>query len=153
MTILRSSHQPSPHIINMSNSDVPARLHPRTRKRKAETPEVSLLDHRIFTHGGTTSVIDSLPSQLNLRKRRAHPPPSKELEELTRENGYLREELALHQETRLAITKLHRKTIEAYQILQNALQEMSQKVATSEERLLQYWGIDIDEDASETVIL
>ena len=100
-----------------------------------------------------TSTIEKLPSQLQLNKNRSPPTRSKRIEELTRENGYLRQELAHHHETHCAMVTLHAKTVRAYKVLQEGLQELSQQVAGSERRLLEYWGIDLDDEGVEVTVI
>ena len=58
-----------------------------------------------------TSNIEKLPSQLQLNKNWSPPTQSQRIEEITRENGYLRQELAHHQETHCAMVTLHVKTV------------------------------------------
>ncbi len=74
------------------------------------------------------------------------------IHELTRENGYLREELAMYKDTRTALRELQERTKQAHQILNNALQDVSRRLARSERRLLDYWGVNIDGASEEAVI-
>ena len=74
------------------------------------------------------------------------------IHELTRENGYLREELAMYKDTRTALRELQERTKQAHQILNNALQDVSRRLARSERRLLDYWGVNIDDASEEAVI-
>lgn len=116
-------------------------------------PEVTSLDHQILSHGGTTSTVDYLPHRL--RKTKELPPPSAvtRIEELTRENGYLRKELALHHENRTTLMTLYAKSIEAHAILQQALENILQKVALSETELLRHWGIPLNDNGDEIHLL
>ena len=129
-------------------------LHPHgVRTLSGRPAEVTALDHHIATHGGTTFNIEKLLSRLQFSK--THPPQtqSKRIEELVRENSYLRQEIALYQETRGALMALHAKTIKAYELLQDGLQVLSQQVAQSEKRLLNYWGIDLDDEGMEVTVI
>ncbi len=74
------------------------------------------------------------------------------IHELTRENGYLREELAMYKDTRTALRELQERTKQAHQILNDALQDVSRRLARSERRLLDYWGVNIDGASEEAVI-
>ncbi len=74
------------------------------------------------------------------------------IHELTRENGYLREELAMYKETRGALRDLQEKSKKAHQILNDALQDVSRKIARSERRLLDYWGVNIDGASEEAIV-
>jgi len=128
--------------------------YPNIRHPRSGRPaEVTALDHHIASRGGMTSTIEKLPSQLQLNKNRSPPTRSKRIEELTRENGYLRQELAHHHETHCAMVTLHAKTVRAYKVLQEGLQELSQQVAGSERRLLEYWGIDLDDEGVEVTVI
>lgn len=74
------------------------------------------------------------------------------IHDLTRENGYLREELAMYKDTRTALLDLQERTKQAHQILHNALQDLSRRLARSEKRLLDYWGVNIDGASEEAAI-
>ena len=129
-------------------------IHPRNVRTVSGRPaEVTALDHHIATHGGTTSNIEKLPSRLQFSK--THPPrtQSERIEELVHENSYLHQEIALYQETRGALMALHAKTVKAYELLQDGLQVLSQQVAKSEKRLLDYWGIDLDDGGIEVTVI
>jgi len=115
--------------------------------------EVTALDHCIASRGGTTSKIEKLPSQIQVTKYRSPPNRDQRIEELTRENGYLRQELALYEETRDAMVSLHTKTTKAYKLLREGLQELSEKVALSEKSLLEYWGIDLNDEGMEVTVI
>ena len=115
--------------------------------------EVTALDHHIASRGGTTSKIEKLPSQIQLSKCRSPLNRGERIEELTRENGYLRQELALYEDTRDAMVCLHVKTTKAYKLLQEGLQELSQKIVLSERSLLDYWGIDLNDEGMEVTVI
>ena len=110
--------------------------------------EITTLDHRIHTRGGTTSNLDCLPHRLKIDKKQ---PTSSEqsIRELTRENGYLRQELALYKDIRLVLFDLQEKTKQANLTLQDALRDVTRKVARGEQRLLNYWGVHIDDGNEE----
>lgn len=101
--------------------------------------EINPLDHRIGIHGGTTSNLEYLPHRLKVNK---HPVSLEDrIRDLTRENGYLRQELALHKDIRRTLLELKDKTDKAQLYLRDALQDASSKVSRGEQRLLHYWGI------------
>ena len=79
-----------PHLLSI----YPA-LRPRRASGRAETSTAS--DHEIARNGGTTSSVGDLPSRLKVYKQQ-YPTPQKRIEELTREIGHLRQELAFYQE-------------------------------------------------------
>lgn len=74
------------------------------------------------------------------------------IHELTRENGYLREELVMYKDVSRAMRELQERTRKAHQILHEALQDTTRKLARSERRLLDYWGINLDEVSEEVAI-
>ncbi len=74
------------------------------------------------------------------------------IHDLTRENGYLREELAMYKDTRTALRDLQERSKQAHQILHHALQDLSRRLARSEKRLLDYWGVNIDGASEEAAI-
>lgn len=121
--------------------------------RSGRPAEITALDHHIAARGGTTSNVEKLPSQLQFNKNRSPPTRCQQFEELTRENGYLHQELAHHQETHRAMVTLHVNTVRAYKILKEGLQELSQRVAGSEKRLLEYWGLDLDDEGVEVTVI
>jgi hypothetical protein len=114
--------------------------------------EVTPLDHAIARHHGTTSNLDCLPHRLRISKEQVSATPMQRIHELTRENGYLREELAMYKDTRTALRELQERTKQAHQILNDALQDVSRRLARSERRLLDYWGVNIDDASEEAVI-
>ncbi|QRD90582.1 hypothetical protein F9C07_2283815 [Aspergillus flavus] len=79
--------------------------------------EVSTLDHIIAQHGLRTVKIEQLPS--SLQKSKTEPPPT--IEDLQREIGRLRQELAFHQDVQVAFIKLLDDSREAYRLIQEAL--------------------------------
>lgn len=123
------------------------------RPRSGRPTEVTALDHHIASLRGMASSIERLPSQQQLYKTRPPPTQSQRIEELTRENGYLRQELAHHQEMQCAMVTLLTKTVQAYKVLQEGLQELSQRVAGSEKRLLKYWGINLGNEGVEVTVI
>ncbi|KAF5862043.1 hypothetical protein ETB97_012189 [Aspergillus alliaceus] len=80
-----------------------------------------MLDHIIFQNGGSTVNIDRLPG--SLQKTKTEQPPT--VEDLYREIGRLREEVAFYQETHHAMMGLFEETREAYRLLRDALQAAS----------------------------
>ncbi|KAI9732149.1 MAG: hypothetical protein M1834_004245 [Cirrosporium novae-zelandiae] len=123
------------------------------RPQRGNPVEVTSLDHLIATHGGTTSTLQMSPRALQKAKDTPTGTPNSRLEELVREVGSLRQEIVYHQEVRAALLQLHEKTTRAFEILQYALQDMSEKVAASEKRFSEYWGIDLDAETAEIPIM
>ena len=95
----------------------------RQRLLGVDAAEITPLDHYIVMCGGTTSTIDMLPHRLNIMKKQ--PPQSllENLMELTYEIGYLRQEIARYKEVQDAMGLLYTKTVEAFQLLEHAMEE------------------------------
>lgn len=111
--------------------------------------EITSLEHVIEAHGGTTSGSDLLPHRLKIQKKTKYTSPAQEIDDLKRQNGYLLAEVALLKETRTTLSGLQFKTQEAYQLLRLALQEVTKKLASSERRLMEYWGINPNDGSTE----
>lgn len=110
------------------------------------------LDHIIAQKGGTTCAIDLLPSRLREAKYEI-PSLTTRLEELTKENGRLREEAACHEKVRDSFIQFYSKTLEAYRILHLSISELSGRLVEAENELADYWGFSIDETQQEDVTL
>ena len=104
-------------------------------------PELSALDARIARSGGTTSGVELQPHRLRERKQQASKPIRQREYDLVRENGYLRQEIVFYQESRNAMLAFHNQSTQAYEALQQAFRDLSDKMAVAEERLDRYWGI------------
>lgn len=122
---------------------------------KQQPPEITDLDARIAKGGGTSSSLDMLPVNLHETKNSDRRKSKKPVDDLVRENGYLRQEIVYYKESRIAMLEFHSKVMEAFQVLQRATQDLSEKMALSEGRILEYWGIDLNgggDDVDLTVI-
>ena len=83
---------------------------------------------------------DLLPRRLEITKKRERVDFAQRIHELTQQNGYLLAEVELLKETRLALKELQDQTQEAFWVLQAALHKVSDRIETSERRLMNYWG-------------
>ena len=111
----------------------------RSRTLSSTARVITPIDSRISSLGGTTSTLECLPHRLRISKSSQPISLEQRIEELTREAGHLRQELAYHKETRAACMKFFDVTNQAHQNLHNAIAEMSRKVAISEQRFENYW--------------
>ena len=111
----------------------------RSRTLSNTAGAITPIDSRIGELGGTTSTLECLPQRLRVSKASQRISPEQRIEELTREAGHLRQELAYHKETRAACLRFFEATRQAQQDLHNAIAEMSRKVAISEQRFENYW--------------
>lgn len=66
------------------------------------------------------------------------------MEELTKDNGFLRQELAYYKEVQHSLLALHYETTKISGMLEEALENFSQRVSESERPLLDYWNIRFD---------
>jgi hypothetical protein len=110
-------------------------------RRIEEYAEITPLDCEIFSRGGRTSMTDTLPQQLWLSKTKPCPSRDMRLEELTKENGYLREEIAMMKEIQSSTMIFLERAIEAQRMLEEGLKDIQRKRYQAEGRLLRYWGI------------
>ena len=90
-------------------------------------------------NGKRDAAIDLLPRPLAIYRRNGGS-SAQELEDLAKENGYLRAEVDLLKDTRRALSELQGKTREAFLILKGALEQLSEDLSESEQRLMSYWG-------------
>lgn len=104
------------------------------RKALGQPPEITKLDARIAKAGGTSSGLDMMPHRLKNTKKTNN----RTTEDLVRENSYLREEIIYYKEARNAMAAFHAKTFQSFGILQSALKDLSNKMAMSEEIILEY---------------
>lgn len=107
--------------------------------------EVTRLDHQILAGGGTTSTLENIPNRLRASKTKRPVSQKQWIEELTKDNGYLRQELAYYKERLSALLAIHHETTKASTLLEEALEKYSQRELEAEKLLLDYWNIDRDE--------
>ena len=114
------SFQIKPISMHLSPGRTPSR-----RPRGGSIPDVTALDHIIAGYRRTISTIDDLPYRLRILKNKQRPTPTQRIKELTREIGYLRQELAYYKDTRRALTKFFAITRSAHEALRRGLGEAS----------------------------
>ena len=119
------------------------------KKLSGERPEITKLDARIIEGGGTTSTADMMPCSL----QKAKTANDRSTRDLILENNYLRQEIVYYKQSREAMLAFHGDTLKSFQLLQAALKGLSHKMAMSEEFMLRYWGIDVNnmQDSDVTV--
>jgi len=115
---------------------------PIPKKASRDTVHITPLDYHIAQHGGLTASIERLPHLLQNAKSKTTTDTNQRLEELVRENGRLREEIAFHQDTQRALMSSYTASVEAFETLKESLQVTSERMLMSEQRLLKYWGIE-----------
>lgn len=102
------------------------------------------MDARIADAGGTSSRIELQHHRLRQAKTHDTRSIAAQLEDLVRENGYLRQEIAFYQESRNAMLAFHHQTLQSFHMMQSALRELSDRMALAEGRLERYWGIPLN---------
>jgi hypothetical protein len=128
------------------------RAHLSTNTKPQRHPqEITPLDNWILQKGGTTSTIERLPHRAREAKTR-HTTDQARIDELTWENSYLRAEVAQREDVCAALNDLRAKTIEAFQILRQALHDLSDRVQISDQKKAEYWGFSLDEPVCEDVL-
>lgn len=120
----------------------------RPRPSSGRAEDVTALDHQIARHGGTTSTLDNLPHRMKQGKE-DHQSREQHLVSLTRENGYLRQELAYYKDTREVLMQLYDAVRQSHQELKIALDQASRGVAISEQRLIKYWAGHVSDGSTE----
>lgn len=93
-------------------------------KTKNQPPETTSLDARVAQAGGTSSRIELQPHRLRQTKTQPYVTPAAQLEDLVRQNGYLRQELVFYQESRNAMLAFHHQVSGIYQSLNAALKDL-----------------------------
>jgi hypothetical protein len=107
--------------------------------------EITSVDHRIAFAGGLTSTTERLPQNQKTKN-----PPSnlhQRIEELVRENGRLRQEVCHAQEQARALLSLYTKSVDAQRILREATQATSDRLLHSDNELMRYFGVCLDDTA------
>jgi len=115
----------------------PSRHHQKPLPSQPE--EADILDYRSKQANAPGSTL--YPRRLSIRKKLRFIDPSQEIRGLREQNGYLRAEVAHLDETRCALSALQGKTQDAFLLLQSALEEVARKLARSDQRMMNYWGL------------
>ncbi len=114
--------------------------------------KVTSLNYIIAKYNNTTSNLDYFSHCLRISKEQISIISMQQIYKLIRENGYLREELAIYKDTRTTFRELQKRFKKTYQILNNTLQDISRRLVRSERRLLDYWDVNIDNASKKAVI-
>ena len=123
------------------------------RPQEQTPPEITDLDARIAKGGGTSSNLEMLPIYLRESKELQRHRGKRLVDDLVRENGYLRQEIVYYKEARNAMLEFHSQVMATLQVLQRAREVLSEKMARSEGEILEYWGIDISEGDDDLTVL
>ncbi|KAL8706135.1 MAG: hypothetical protein Q9201_000770 [Fulgogasparrea decipioides] len=84
----------------------------------------------------------NLPERLKISKSKDAVSPAKRIEELTREVGCLRQELAHYKETQAVLTDFLQSIKKFRNGLQSCLDDTSRDLSIAEQPLREYWGLD-----------
>ncbi len=120
---------------------------------KGLPPEIDSIDIRIVLTSGTSAKTELQPHRLRQEKNHVGRTLPTEMEDLIRENNYLRQEIAFYKESRIALLAFYNQTIELFQTLQSALKELSENIALAEGKLKKYWGIPLNGSSKSDLII
>ena len=110
------------------------------KSRRMHLPEEILdIDRKIAELGGWTTTLEDLPENLELSKTKTPRTQKAEIDELTRQVGYLRQEIMHLKTYRAAFLRLQHKTQSTMGMLQETLTEVNGMVAEANTNTLQYW--------------
>lgn len=118
-----------------------------------QPPEITSLDARIANAGGTSSRVELQPHRLRETKTQRFTSTTAQIDDLIRENGYLRQEIVFHQESRNGMLAFHNEILDVYQGLQSALKALSEKMARAEGRIERYWGVPTGSDNKDVTVV
>jgi hypothetical protein len=103
--------------------------------------EISPLDHKILSGGGSTTATERLPSQLQQAKAARQQNLMKQNLELIRENGRLRREIALYEDRQRALACLYHQCLGIQESFSQAMNSASKEIDESENKLLRSFGL------------
>lgn len=115
-------------------------------------PKARHLDNSVARSASATGTIEFIPSRLRDTKQDI-PRLTTRLEEVIRENGRLRLEVAHHEKVRDSLIQFYSKSMEAYRLLHQSIGELSERVFESEKELASYWGFRMNETQQEDMTL
>ena len=115
-------------------------------------PEISDLDAIINKAGGRTARTDLLPHEVR-RTKNAQVNNHVRIEELTRENGMLRQEIAFLRRMINAMRAFHNQVQRASNVMQDGFQDLRRQTAEHEGDLLQIYGIDLADVKTQDVFM
>lgn len=107
--------------------------------------KVISLDARITRFDETIFRLDMQSQKLQKIKLKALETTERELNDLIRENDYFRQKIVYYKEFRNVMLKFHSQTRETSLLLQSAIKELSDKMTKSEEAMLSYWDIKLND--------
>lgn len=120
----------------------PSIISPQSAPYYTTEDEINHYDAIVAKCGGTTSAIEREPQRIRYTKK--VPTTTARIEELTRENGYLRAEIAHWTDVNMAFQCLRDETIVFSESIQQALQEFSRRLNSAHREAAKNWGYDLD---------
>jgi molecular chaperone GrpE (heat shock protein) len=99
--------------------------------------EISPLDHKILSGGGSTTATERLPSQLQQAKAARQ----QNLMKQNWENGRLRREIALYEDRQRALACLYHQCLGIQESFSQAMNSASKEIDESENKLLRSFGL------------
>ncbi|KAI9763355.1 MAG: hypothetical protein M1840_000547 [Geoglossum simile] len=98
-------------------------------------PPLTSIDIEIGRNRGSSVALEASPARLQASKKTPIPSLSQRIEELTKENGNLRQEVLFHQKMQTAITYLQQDTEYAVKRLNQAVADFSKARKVAEDEL------------------
>ena len=123
------------------------------RFQKQISFEITNLDVRIAKNDETSSNFEMLSIYLREFKKLQRHWEKKLINDLMRENEYLRQKIVYYKEARNVMLKFHNQMMTILQVLQRARKIFSKKMTWSKNEILEYWRININEDDDDLIVL
>ena len=140
---------------------MPLRQTSRPMKASSRPPEVNSLDHAIACQNGSTSVLDYTTRRLQSLKSEPKLNPMARVEQLTKETGYLRQEIKFYRQCFEDSQHLRESSFDVYQQLflasasslsaehlqklivqlHHALEQSMKKEVKAEKEWKAFWGL------------
>jgi len=102
-------------------------------------PNPKPIDVEIDRNHGSTVALETTRARLQESKRLPIPTPSQRIEQLTRENGHLRHEVAFHQQLQDAMRYLQIDILCVMQKLQQAIDGFTKVQREAEAEYMEFW--------------
>jgi hypothetical protein len=135
----------------------------------SKPPEINVIDHQIHCQNGLTSVLEFTAQRLRYGKMQTAPDLMARIEELTKEMGYLRQEIQFYRECFSILHRLRETAYDVYQQLflacyfgqrpdqlqqltaqlHSGLEDSVKREAKAEKCWKDFWGIECNQQELE----
>lgn len=107
-------------------------------------PPPNPIDIEIGRNNGSTVALEATPERVQASKRMPIPTLSQRIEELTRENSHLRQEVAYHQRLQRPMRDLQRGLESAMRKLQQHIDGFNKEQREAEAEYMDFWRTSTD---------